>query len=120
MLAREHKMFQISDIQSLSISQADDYLRYFGSSINQAAIEGKHVKLANICKICIIIKMMSEYCINLRIFRISNVFIDKQTGQKLIPLFKRIEKLCIQRTADFKPDSACFMFFSLQSIARNW
>lgn len=60
--------------------------------------------------------MLSKYCNNLRIFRISNVFIDKQTGRKLIPLFKRIERLYIQRTADFDLHGLYTFFVFLPSI----
>lgn len=100
MLTRNYQnnMFDISDMQLFLLLQADNYLRYFGSSIHQAEINGKKFKSSNYLKIFMILTMISEHCVNLRYFRITNFPMEEWSVDSLIPLFTRIEKLSITKT----------------------
>ncbi|XP_055303944.1 uncharacterized protein LOC129569274 isoform X2 [Sitodiplosis mosellana] len=101
MLERKHhkNMFDISDMELFTLSEADHYLQHFGSSIYRAEISGFKLKPHPInLKIKIILKMISEHCVNLRDFRIINFELEKETANQIIPLFTRIEKLTIQKT----------------------
>ncbi|XP_031639214.1 uncharacterized protein LOC116351273 isoform X1 [Contarinia nasturtii] len=94
----KNKMFHITDIQLFTLFQADDYLRYFGSSIYQAEVNFDKVKRSTVIKIYMILIMISEHCVNLRYFRSINFPMDEQFVNEIIPLFTRIEKLSIKRT----------------------
>lgn len=104
MLARKYKenMFRVSDLQSFTLPEAQHYLRYFGSSIYQAEIDGNKLKKENRLKILIILRMISEHCLNLLDFHIINFGMEKETANEIIPLFTRIREISIEKTGTGK------------------
>lgn len=108
MLTRKHKnnMLHISDLKSFTLSQADYYLRHFGSLFYQADMDGRKVKSFNsINKSHTILRMVSEHCRNLRHFRIINFSMGKKTMNEIHPLFTRLEKLSVKLKTDLKEKS---------------
>ncbi|XP_031624651.1 uncharacterized protein LOC116341618 isoform X2 [Contarinia nasturtii] len=104
MLSRKYKKsaFNISRIvyfELFTLSEAEDYLRNFGSLIYVARIEGWMYKPPFIIKTDLICKMISDHCENLRSFIITDFVMLNCMANELIPLFTRIEHLNIIKTS---------------------
>lgn len=93
--------FNISSIvyfELFTLSQAEDYLRNFGSLIYKANINGWMYKPPFITKTDLICKMISDHCENLRSFQINDFVMLNCMANELIPLFTRIEELIVTKT----------------------
>lgn len=95
------RTFYISSIvyfELFTLSQAEDYLRNFGSLIYEADISGWMYKPPFITRTDLICKMISDHCENLRSFKITDFAMFNRMANELIPLFTRIEGLYITKT----------------------
>lgn len=114
MLSRKYKnsAFNISSIvyfELFTLSQAEDYLRNFGSLIYHAKIDGWVYKPPFIIKIDLICRMISDHCENLRSFKIADFEMLNCMANELIPLFMRIEELVIIKTSCAKGPTLNFL-----------
>lgn len=104
MVSRKYKnsTFNISSIvyfELFTLSQAEDYLRNFGSLIYGAQIDGWMYKPPFIIRTDLICKMISDHCENLRCFKITDFVMLNCMANELIPLLMRIEQLIIFKTS---------------------
>lgn len=112
MFTRKYKrnMFDITDMQSFTLPEADLYLRYFGSFIYRVKVNGYKLKNENFFKIEIFLKMISEHCVNLHCFHIIDFGLKKAAVNEITPLFIRLTDLWIKKIGDdYAPNGPVFL-----------